>query len=69
VRRLEPKVLVLTAPDKTALTKPFTRNLLGRPGDQEDNPLRIVRGLPTGAFGLKTRDYYGLESERDDRLF
>ena len=69
VRRLEPKVLVLTDRDKTALTKPFTRNLLSRPKDKEGRPLRIVRGLPTGAFGLKTRDYYGLELERENKLF
>lgn len=69
VRRLEPKVLVLTDRDKIALTKPFTRNLLLRPKEQEGRPLRIVRGLPTGAFGLKTRDYYGLELERENKLF
>lgn len=69
VRRLEPKVLVLTDRDKIALTKPFTRNLLVRRKEQEGRPLRIVRGLPTGAFGLKTRDYYGLELERENKLF
>ncbi len=69
VRRLEPKVLVLTAPDKTALTKPFTRNLLASRKNTDTRPLRITRGLPSGAFGLKTRDYYGLEMERENRLF
>ncbi|MBW6494219.1 MAG: HD-GYP domain-containing protein [Burkholderiaceae bacterium] len=69
VRRLEPKVLVLTSADKTALAKPFTRNLLEHTYDREGRTLRIVRGLPTGAFGLKTRDYYGLELERENKLF
>ncbi len=69
VRRLEPKVLILTTTDKKPLTKPFTRNLLEHLNDQDGRPLRIVRGLPTGAYGLKTRDYYGLELEREDRLF
>lgn len=60
VRRLEPRVLVLTWPDKTPLGKPVERDLLshsqGKPASAAR--LRIVRGLAAGAYGLKLRDYY-----------
>lgn len=69
VRRLEPKVMVLTAPDKSPLAKPFARNLLVQRNDEHARPPHIVRGLPSGAYGLKTRDYYGLELERENQLF
>lgn len=57
VRRLEPRVLVLTAPDKSPLPQPRDLDLLAqrRGGGPR---LRIARGLPVGAFGLKARDYY-----------
>lgn len=57
VRRLEPRVLVLTAPDKAPLPQPRDLDLLAqrRSGGRR---LRIARGLPVGAFGLKARDYY-----------
>ena len=58
VRRLEPRVLVLTTPEKTPLGTPFERDLLTRPKDREHRPIRIVRGLAAGAYGLKLRDYY-----------
>ncbi len=59
VRRLEPRVLVLTAPDKTPLSEPFERNLLQRSKTAENARVRIVRGLAAGAYGLRLRDYYG----------
>ncbi len=68
VRRLEPKVLVLTAPDKSAIGTPITRNLLDHPPGPDGRSLRIVRGLPTGAYGLKIRDYYGAELARENKL-
>ncbi|HVL55228.1 MAG TPA: HD-GYP domain-containing protein [Burkholderiaceae bacterium] len=58
VRRLEPKVLVLTASDKTPLAKPVERDLLQQKREEGTKPLRIVRGLAAGAYGLKLRDYY-----------
>jgi HD-GYP domain-containing protein (c-di-GMP phosphodiesterase class II) len=57
VRRLEPRVLVLTWPDKAPLSVPIERDLLSSSGSGSDR-LRIVRGLPSGSYGLKLRDYY-----------
>lgn len=58
VRRLEPRVLVLTAPDKAPLPTPFERDLLKRPKSAETGRIRIVRGLAAGAYGLRLHDYY-----------
>ena len=57
VRRLEPRVLVLTWPDKAPLSEPIERDLLSYSGSGSGR-LRIVRGLPSGSYGLKLRDYY-----------
>ncbi|RPH46352.1 MAG: HD-GYP domain-containing protein [Burkholderiales bacterium] len=57
VRRLEPRVLVLTWPDKAPLSEPVERDLLTAPRSGTGR-LRIVRGLPSGAYGLKLRDFY-----------
>ena len=61
VKRLEPKVLVLTWPDKTPLATPIERDLMAQPRDFNNKPIRITRGLAAGAYGLKLRDYYGTE--------
>ena len=61
VKRLEPKVLVLTWPDKTPLATPVERDLMANPRDFNNKPIRIARGLAAGAYGLKLRDYYGTE--------
>ncbi len=58
VRRLEPKVLLLTWPDKRPLSNPVERDLFQSKTDEQRQRLRIARGLPMGAFGLKLRDYY-----------
>jgi HD-GYP domain-containing protein (c-di-GMP phosphodiesterase class II) len=68
-RRLEPKVLVLTWPDKTPLATPVERDLMMQPRDISNIPIRIVRGLPAGAYGLKIRDYYGSEIAAANNLF
>jgi HD-GYP domain-containing protein (c-di-GMP phosphodiesterase class II) len=57
-RRLEPKVLVITGKDKAPLAQPVERDLL-RFDPGEGGRLRIARGLPAGAFGIKMRDYFG----------
>jgi HD-GYP domain-containing protein (c-di-GMP phosphodiesterase class II) len=67
VRRLEPRVLVLTWPDKSPLAEPVERDLLAQ-GRIEHGRLRIVRGLPAGAYGLKLRDYYMSDVARTDEL-
>lgn len=58
-RRLEPKVLILTWPDKQALPEPIARDLSQRTRAGDGKVIRIVRGLAAGSYGLKIRDYYG----------
>lgn len=53
VRRLEPRVMVLTGPDKTPAAAPFERELHAMAKDREHGRVRIVRGLADGAYGLK----------------
>jgi len=67
IRRLEPKVLVLTAPDKSPLAKPIERDLFEVSKSSGDR-LRIMRGLRMNTFGLKLRDYYQSESPPVDEL-
>jgi HD-GYP domain-containing protein (c-di-GMP phosphodiesterase class II) len=69
VRRLEPKVLILTWPDKTPIGTPIERDLMMQPRDVNNRPIRITRGLPAGAYGLKIRDYYGSEIAAANNLF
>lgn len=63
VRRLEPRVLVLTWPDKSPLDIPRARDLshVGRDG----RSIRIVRGLNPGTHGLKLRDYFLDDIDRE----
>ncbi|UCE31965.1 MAG: HD domain-containing protein, partial [Burkholderiales bacterium] len=56
LRRLEPRLLVLTGADKTPLGEPYDRDLAMQPRDDGNRPIRIVRGLPAGAFGLKMQE-------------
>ncbi len=58
IRRLEPKVLVISGPEKSALAQPVERDLFKDGKKKEGKPSRITRGLPAGAFGFKLRDYY-----------
>ena len=58
VRRLEPRVLVLTGSDKRPLAHPVDRDLFQVKSDVDGKRLRIARGLPAGAYGLKLRDFY-----------
>jgi len=57
VRRLKPRVLVISSPDKRPSKSPTTLDLLYPPATQQ-TPLSILRGLPTGAYGLDPREYY-----------
>lgn len=60
---LQPKLVVLTAPDKGPL-----RPVRDRAGEQDPDDVyagarvRIARGLPAGAFGLRLRDFYAREA-------
>ncbi|HRE12782.1 MAG TPA: HD-GYP domain-containing protein, partial [Usitatibacteraceae bacterium] len=58
VRRLKPRVLVLTAPDKTPVAYPVMADLLYDPKLGGEEPSYIKRGLPAGAYGLDPRDNY-----------
>ena len=58
VRRLKPRVLVVTGPDKTPAPHPTLLDLLYAPKVGTDEPVFIKRGLPAGAYGLDLRDFY-----------
>lgn len=57
VRRLKPRVLVISGPDKSPSPNPATLDLLYQPAT-DGEPITILRGLPTGAYGLNPREYY-----------
>ncbi len=57
LRRLKPRVLVVTGPDKTPVAHPGMIDLLYDPKVGEE-AVFIKRGLPIGAYGLDLRDYY-----------
>lgn len=67
-RRLAPRVLILSGADKVQLDVPFERNLLRAPPGPGGEPLRIVRGLNAGAYGLDPGDYYADASASQDAL-
>lgn len=62
VRRLEPRVLVLTWIDKRPLETPLERNLFDKPKGTDGKPIRILRAVPAGSYGIQVRDYYGADA-------
>ena len=58
VRRLEPRVLVLTDTEKKSIHEPLPLDLLLQPKAADGSDIKIVRGLPTGAYGLDLRQFY-----------
>ena len=58
IRRLKPRVLVVTGPDKTSVGFPSLLDLLYDPKDQDEKPIFIRRGLAAGAYGLDLKDFY-----------
>lgn len=58
VRRLEPRVLVLTDANKRPIHEPMPLDLLLQPKASDGSDIKIVRGLPTGAYGLDLRQFY-----------
>jgi HD-GYP domain-containing protein (c-di-GMP phosphodiesterase class II) len=58
VRRLEPRVLVLTDVNKQSIHEPMPLDLLLQPKTPDGAEIKILRGLPTGAFGLDLRQFY-----------
>lgn len=57
IRRLEPKVLVLTDMEKEMREKPTMLDLMARNKSSSEQK-KILRGLPDGAYGIHYRDYY-----------
>jgi hypothetical protein len=57
-QRLKPKVLVVSAPDKTPLEIPFVLDLLHGEGASADRVTYIRQGLPTASFAVDTTEYY-----------
>lgn len=58
VRRLDPKVLILTRADKSLLEKPMMFDLMRQDLVSDDERISILRGLPDGAYGLVSHDFY-----------
>ena len=58
VRRLKPRVLVVTGPDKTRSPHPAMLDLLYAPNVSGEEQVFIKRGLPAGAYGLDLTDFY-----------
>jgi HD-GYP domain-containing protein (c-di-GMP phosphodiesterase class II) len=58
VRRLQPRVLVLLAPDKSIERFPRTLDLLMQPECADGEPYRIVHALPPNAYGIDPKDFY-----------
>ncbi|MCW5593877.1 MAG: HD-GYP domain-containing protein, partial [Burkholderiales bacterium] len=58
VRRLKPRVLLLTGPDKTPSAYPIMVDLLYDPLLGGEEPAFIRRSLPAGAYGLNPRENY-----------
>ena len=58
VRRLKPRVLIISDSSKRPLPKPITLDLLSQPHATDENQIYIQRGLPTGAFDLDAREYF-----------
>lgn len=57
-RRLKPKVLVISAPDKTTLKIPVTLDLLYAPAVDGEPPPHIRRGLAAESSGVDAQEYY-----------
>lgn len=58
VRRLKPRVLIISDSSKRPSPQPATLDLLYQRQTADRNELYIRRGLPTGAFGLDPREFY-----------
>lgn len=58
IRRLEPRVLLLTDPDKTLREKPTMLDLMVQNKKEAVETMKILRGLPDGAYDIDCRDFY-----------
>lgn len=58
IRRLKPRVLIVSDSNKCPLRHPVTLDLLYQPQVSGGGEIYIQRGLPTGAFGIDAKEYY-----------
>jgi len=58
VRRLQPKVMVLLAPDKSVERYPRTLDLMLEPVGPTGEPYRILGALPENAYGIDPAEFY-----------
>lgn len=58
VRRLQPRVMILLAPDKSRNEYPTTINLLHSPLTPLGEPYAILNGVTPDAYGLNPADFY-----------
>ena len=58
VRRMKPRVLLLTGPDKSKLSRPTPLDLLYAQPTADQGELVINRALPNGAFGVDATEFY-----------
>jgi HD-GYP domain-containing protein (c-di-GMP phosphodiesterase class II) len=58
IRRLEPKILIVTRIDKSRRPVPLQIDMLRHNERQKEKRLQILRGLPDGSYGIHVRDYY-----------
>lgn len=58
VRRLQPKVLVLLAPDKSLDKFPRMLDLLMQPAMASGERYRIAKALPENSYGIDPREFY-----------
>jgi HD-GYP domain-containing protein (c-di-GMP phosphodiesterase class II) len=58
VRRMQPKLMVILDVDKKRLARPRVVDLILQPTNGAGEPLRIVRELSPGSYGIELREYF-----------
>lgn len=58
IRRLEPKILIVTRIDKSPRPVPLQIDMLRHNERKKEKRLQILRGLPDGSYGINVRDFY-----------
>lgn len=58
IRRLKPRLLIVLGPDKTYERRPRTLDLITDPPTGTGEPYRIVRALPSNAYGINPAELY-----------
>ncbi len=58
VRRLKPRLLIILATDKSVERYPVTLDLMMDPLTLEGTPYRILKALPTDAYGIDPSEFY-----------